>query len=225
MNSTTIVSLIIAAGLAFIPANIAKSKGRSFGLWWLYGWLLFIVALIHSLLLKDDNSQKSSSFENTSVSSQKSSPKATTAIIVAILVAFGGFFAVRIISTSMENKNEQLVYTEYAQACNELESSILSSSECKEAKVNSIDFEVDSVEKINDEYIATVTAHCKTSAHYSNKLEKELDGVLVAYEIVNQIPSNITLSNGKRATLFNNTRQVYVYVNGEMVYYPGYRYS
>ena len=57
MNSTTIVSLIIAAGLAFIPANIAKSKGRSFGLWWLYGWLLFIVALIHSLLLKDDNSQ------------------------------------------------------------------------------------------------------------------------------------------------------------------------
>lgn len=222
--SATIVSLIIAAGLAFIPANIAKSKGRSFGLWWLYGWLLFIVALIHSLLL-DDISQKSSSFENTSVSSQKSSPKATTAIIVAIMVAFGGFFAVLSISTSIENKNEQLVYTEYAKACNDLESSILSSSECKEAKVNSIDFEVDSVEKINDEYIATVTAHCKTSAHYSNKLEKELDGVLVSYEIVKQIPSNITLSNGKRATLFKNTSQVYVYVDGEMVYYPGYRYS
>lgn len=47
------MSLILAAGLAFIPANIAKKKGKSFGLWWFYGWMLFIVALIHSLLLPD----------------------------------------------------------------------------------------------------------------------------------------------------------------------------
>ncbi len=47
------ISLIIAAFLALIPANIAKSKGRSFGKWWFYGWMLFIVALVHSLLLKD----------------------------------------------------------------------------------------------------------------------------------------------------------------------------
>lgn len=48
-----IIGLILAAGLAFIPANIAKNKGRSFGLWWFYGWMLFIVALIHSLMLPD----------------------------------------------------------------------------------------------------------------------------------------------------------------------------
>ena len=44
-----IVSLIIAAGLGFIPASIAKKKGYSFGLWWFYGWMLFIVAIIHLL--------------------------------------------------------------------------------------------------------------------------------------------------------------------------------
>lgn len=52
-----IFSLVIAAGLGLIPANIAKKKGRSFGLWWFYGWMLFIVALIHSLLMKDNNLQ------------------------------------------------------------------------------------------------------------------------------------------------------------------------
>ena len=50
-----IVTLIVSAGLAFIPANIAKNKGYSFGLWWFYGWMLFIVALIHALLMKDKN--------------------------------------------------------------------------------------------------------------------------------------------------------------------------
>lgn len=43
--------IIIAAILGLIPAFIAQSKGRSFAAWWLYGLLLFIVALIHVLLL------------------------------------------------------------------------------------------------------------------------------------------------------------------------------
>ena len=47
MEGYWVISLIIAAGLAFIPANIAKNKGYSFGLWWFYGWMLFIVAIIH----------------------------------------------------------------------------------------------------------------------------------------------------------------------------------
>ena len=51
-----VLTLLVAAGLAFIPANIAKNKGYSFGTWWFYGWLLFIVAFIHSLVLKDKNS-------------------------------------------------------------------------------------------------------------------------------------------------------------------------
>lgn len=42
--------LIIAAVLGLIPAFIAQSKGRSFGAWWLYGFLLFIVAIIHVLV-------------------------------------------------------------------------------------------------------------------------------------------------------------------------------
>lgn len=45
------VILLIAGGLGFIPAYIAESKGRNFGLWWLYGFALFIVALIHALAL------------------------------------------------------------------------------------------------------------------------------------------------------------------------------
>jgi hypothetical protein len=46
--------LIIAALIGLIPASIAKSKGRSFGLWWFYGAMLFIIALPHALLMKPD---------------------------------------------------------------------------------------------------------------------------------------------------------------------------
>lgn len=44
--------LIIAALIGLIPGYIAKNKGRSFGLWWLYGALIFIIALPHALLMK-----------------------------------------------------------------------------------------------------------------------------------------------------------------------------
>lgn len=53
-----VISLIIAAGLAFIPASIAKRKGYSFGLWWFYGWMLFIVAIIHVSLIPDKTAQQ-----------------------------------------------------------------------------------------------------------------------------------------------------------------------
>ena len=42
----------MASVLGLIPAVIAYRKGRSFGLWWIYGSMLFIVALFHSLLIK-----------------------------------------------------------------------------------------------------------------------------------------------------------------------------
>ena len=48
-----LVSLAIAAGLGLIPANI--DKGYSFGLWWFYGWMLFIVAIIHVQFIPDKN--------------------------------------------------------------------------------------------------------------------------------------------------------------------------
>ena len=37
--------------LAFIPAMIANKKGCSFGLWYLYGLLIFIIALPHALIM------------------------------------------------------------------------------------------------------------------------------------------------------------------------------
>ena len=54
----TIIILIIAAVLGLIPANIAKRKGHSFGLWWFYGWMLFIVAIIHVQFIEDYNAPK-----------------------------------------------------------------------------------------------------------------------------------------------------------------------
>jgi hypothetical protein len=44
--------LIPALFLGLIPGFIARSKGRSFFSWYVYGVLLFIVALIHSIVIK-----------------------------------------------------------------------------------------------------------------------------------------------------------------------------
>jgi len=44
--------LIVVALIGLIPAAIAKNKGHNFVTWWLYGALLFIVALPHALMLK-----------------------------------------------------------------------------------------------------------------------------------------------------------------------------
>lgn len=46
--------LVIAILIGLIPAAIAKGKGRSFGLWWFYGAMIFIVALPHALIMKPD---------------------------------------------------------------------------------------------------------------------------------------------------------------------------
>lgn len=54
-DSSSGFSFILAAVLGLIPASIAKNKGRSFGAWWFYGWMLFIVALIHSIVMKSNN--------------------------------------------------------------------------------------------------------------------------------------------------------------------------
>jgi len=52
-SGAMIIGLILAALLGLIPANIAKKKGYSFGLWWLFGFLFFIIALIVALVMKD----------------------------------------------------------------------------------------------------------------------------------------------------------------------------
>lgn len=46
--------LLIVGVIGVIPGAIAAAKGRSFVGWWLYGALLFIVALPHALLIRTD---------------------------------------------------------------------------------------------------------------------------------------------------------------------------
>jgi hypothetical protein len=48
-----VMKLAIIIGI--IPAIIARNKGKNFFLWWFYGFMLFIVALPHALLMKPYN--------------------------------------------------------------------------------------------------------------------------------------------------------------------------
>jgi hypothetical protein len=55
MNSpNTAYGLVAIAFLALIPAGVAQNKGGSFGAWWWFGFLLFIIALPCALLMKSD---------------------------------------------------------------------------------------------------------------------------------------------------------------------------
>jgi hypothetical protein len=45
---------LLAVLIGLLPAYIAKNKGKNFIVWWIYGALIFIVALPHSLLMKPD---------------------------------------------------------------------------------------------------------------------------------------------------------------------------
>ena len=55
------IIIAIAVGLAFIPANIAAKKGYSKGGFWIFGFFLFLPALIVSLCLNESNNNGSSS--------------------------------------------------------------------------------------------------------------------------------------------------------------------
>lgn len=45
-------ALIILSLLACIPAYIAYNKGRNAGIWFVYGFVFWLIALIHSLFIK-----------------------------------------------------------------------------------------------------------------------------------------------------------------------------
>lgn len=49
------ILLLLCIGLGFIPASLAKKKGYSLGLFWLFGFFLFFPALIVSLCISDKN--------------------------------------------------------------------------------------------------------------------------------------------------------------------------
>ena len=46
--------LLLTTLLGLIPAYIARSKGRSFFVWWFYGASLIVVALPHAILLRGE---------------------------------------------------------------------------------------------------------------------------------------------------------------------------
>jgi hypothetical protein len=56
INYLSVIVFGVIVGL--VPAFIASSKGRKFLPWWFYGTFLFLIALIHSLLLSEDQSVK-----------------------------------------------------------------------------------------------------------------------------------------------------------------------
>lgn len=45
---------VIAVLLGLIPAAVARGKGRNFGIWWLFGTLLFVVALPVAIVMAED---------------------------------------------------------------------------------------------------------------------------------------------------------------------------
>lgn len=44
--------VLVTLFIGWIPALIAKRKGRDFWIWWMYGGAFFLIALIHSILIK-----------------------------------------------------------------------------------------------------------------------------------------------------------------------------
>lgn len=57
---SVIFGLIIVLLLAIIPARIAKKKGYSFAAFYVFGIVLFIVALIVSLVMPDKKANRAS---------------------------------------------------------------------------------------------------------------------------------------------------------------------
>jgi len=87
---------IIAVLIGLIPASIASRKGRSFGLWWLFGALLFIIALPASLLIRGkDREEKPMG---------NSKPGSNRALVWIIFLAVAGV----VIFMLMEIEREQL---------------------------------------------------------------------------------------------------------------------
>jgi len=50
-----VICLIPSAILGLIVANIAANKGYNFMTWWIFGTMLFIVAIIWALLMRYNN--------------------------------------------------------------------------------------------------------------------------------------------------------------------------
>ena len=57
MSDMFLFMWIVIMIVALIPSIMAWKKGRNFALWWLYGTLLFLPALIHAIIIKPTEKQ------------------------------------------------------------------------------------------------------------------------------------------------------------------------
>lgn len=59
-TSVLFITFTINIIFGMIPANIAtnKNNNNNYLKWWVYGWFLFLIALIHSILLNKDDKTK-----------------------------------------------------------------------------------------------------------------------------------------------------------------------
>jgi 4-amino-4-deoxy-L-arabinose transferase-like glycosyltransferase len=53
---TALLALLILAAAALIPGTIAQRKGRRFWLWWLFGVVFFVPAMVASALVSNKHS-------------------------------------------------------------------------------------------------------------------------------------------------------------------------
>ena len=52
LSALNILLIIVAKGLlALAPAHMAKCKGRKPGIWWVYGFFLFTLSIVHIAIL------------------------------------------------------------------------------------------------------------------------------------------------------------------------------
>ncbi len=54
--------LLMGTMLGLIPATIAQRKGYSFGTWWFFGFMLFIVAIVAACCLEDKTKPKTPTY-------------------------------------------------------------------------------------------------------------------------------------------------------------------
>lgn len=53
MEAYIIILIIVDLGLAILPANVAKRKGKDFMTWYIYGFFLWIIAMLHAISLPE----------------------------------------------------------------------------------------------------------------------------------------------------------------------------
>ncbi len=82
-----LLPVLVSALLGLVPAKIAKDKGYSFGLWYIYGFAIFIVAVIHASMLQNKITPVSQSNQPASYSAAKpASPTSNNRTIIAVAV-------------------------------------------------------------------------------------------------------------------------------------------